>query len=92
MDNFQTSITGNASLVLGKTEQALHPIILIQFSAGPIALVRQRTPDIKPLIIGGRLKDWKNIYNYPIEINEYAFQHINFSDFLQHQNSSETVK
>ena len=44
LDNFETNITGDASLILGLTEQILHPLILTQFSAGPTALIGQKTP------------------------------------------------
>ena len=71
LDNFQTNIAGDAYLILGLTEQILHPIILIQFSAGPIALIKQKTPNNKVLIIGGTIKDWQNLQNSPIEINTY---------------------
>ena len=90
MLRLDTVVTWNPPhpLVLGQTQQALHPITLIQFPAGPIALIRQKTPNNKPLIIGGKLKDWQNLHNSPIEINKYAFQHIQFTDFQQNQNPS----
>ena len=77
LDNFQTNITGDASLILGLTEQILHPLILTQFSAGPTALIGQKTPNNKVLII----KDWQNLQNSPTEINTYAFQHIQLTYF-----------